>query len=68
MTYQELQSQFYADVQSIGLYFLIFIVSLVAYQVVIEKLKEKKVRRVIAFVLLIIPILVIEGLEQLAHK
>ncbi|HEL2413243.1 TPA: hypothetical protein TZW92_001808 [Streptococcus suis] len=68
MTYQELQSQFYSDVRSVGFYLIAFIISLVVYQVLLETLKKKKVRRVIAFILLIIPFLVIEGLEQLAHK
>lgn len=68
MTYQELQSQFYSDVRSVGFYLIAFIISLVVYQVLLETLKKKKVRRVIAFILLIVPFLVIEGLEQLAHK
>ncbi|NQP32392.1 hypothetical protein HO924_09325 [Streptococcus suis] len=68
MTYQELQSQFYSDVQSVGFYLIVFLISLVVYQVLMGILKKKKVRRVIAFILLIVPFLVIEGLEQLAHK
>lgn len=67
MTYTEMQTQFYLNLQSGFDWLLLVIVGYFVLLVLKEFLKIKTIKKIIVFSLLLVPVLIIEGINLFTH-